>query len=362
LSNIGGELPPLFLQYPKLSASTPWINLASLPTPVELFTNQSGGALPIGNLWIKRDDKSNDLYGGNKVRKLEFILAEAQQQGKKKLVTFGAIGTNHGVATTIFCQKLGIKCKILLFDQPITKTVQDNLMLMQHFGADLEYKGSLFKTVLSFYYSRLFGESSTYYLFAGGSNLAGCIGFVNAAFELKQQIEQGQLPEPDFIYCPVGSNSTVAGLTLGCKLAGMKSRVIGVRVAPSHLGIFPACTTKSIYTLMAQTYKLLRLKDKSIPAITLPDINLEEGFYGDGYGHATRSGSEATKLFDLAGIKLEPTYTAKTAAAVLKHCAAHPQETILYWHTYSSADMSSYLAQADVSALPAELRSMATSG
>lgn len=361
LSDIKRELPPLFQQYPALATSTPWVELAELPTPVEHLKNQTNSTLSMPNLWLKRDDKSCTLYGGNKVRKLEFVLAEALHLGKTKLVTFGAIGTNHGVATAIFCHKLGIVCTVLLFDQPLTKIVQDNLKLMQCFDANLKYKGSLFQTVLSFYWARLLGGRDTYYLFAGGSNLAGCIGFVNAAFELKQQIEQGELSEPDIIYCPVGSNSTAAGLTLGCKLAGLKSKVIGVRVAPAHLGIFPACTTKTIYTLMAQTYKLLKKRDKSIPDITLPDINLDEEFYGDGYGHASKPGAEATRLFAQAGVKLEPTYTAKTAAAVLQQCAEHPTKKVLYWHTYNSADMSDYLANADTNALPVDLREMAIS-
>ena len=355
------ESLPLFQQYPVLEKFVPWMRLANLPTPVQPFNTPGQSATPLSNLWIKRDDKSSELYGGNKVRKLEFVLAEAMQQGKTKLLTFGAIGTNHGVATALFCQKYGIQCKVLLFDQPVTSTVQNNLKLMQYFGAELAYKGSLFRTVLHFYSSRILGRSDTYYLFAGGSNLAGCIGFVNAAFELKQQVEQNLIPEPDFIYCPVGSNSTVAGLSLGCKLAGLKSRVIGVRVAPAYLGVFPGCTSGAIHSLMASTYKYLKQQGNSVPSIKLPKINLEEKYFGAGYGHPLEAGSEATELFAQAGITLEPTYTAKTAAAVLRQCAQQPDKTVLYWHTYNSADMSMLLAEAeaDASSLPANLRQAA---
>ena len=350
---------PLFQQYPALAESVPWIHLANLPTPVQPFNMPEANATPLSNLWIKRDDKSSELYGGNKVRKLEFVLAEALQQGKTKLLTFGAIGTNHGVATALFCQKHGIECKVLLFDQPATKAVQNNLKLMQCLGANLAYKGSLFRTVLRFYSARLLRNSDTYYLFAGGSNLAGCVGFVNAAFELKQQIEQKLMPEPDFIYCPVGSNATAAGLTLGCKLAGLKSRVVGVRVAPAYLGIFPVCTSGAIHSLMASTYKYLKQQDGSIPDIKLPKINLEDNYYGAGYGHALEAGSKATELFAQAGIALEPTYTAKTAAAVLKQCTQQPDKTVLYWHTYNSADTSLLLNETDANSLPADLRQAA---
>jgi D-cysteine desulfhydrase len=254
---------PLFDYYPALENSVPWIELANLPTPVEALDLHDPVSSRAHKLWIKRDDKTSDLYGGNKVRKLEFVLAQAIQQGKKELATFGATGTNHGVATALFCQQQGINCKILLFDQPVTEAVQNNLRLMQQFGAQLEYAGTMFRTVLRFYWDRLLHGKTAYYLFAGGSNVAGCIGFVNAAFELREQIEQGQAPEPDLIYCPVGSTSTAAGLALGCQLAGLKSRVIGVRVAPSRLGIFPACTTGTVHALMAKTYDFLQQQDGS---------------------------------------------------------------------------------------------------
>ena len=350
---------PLFDYYPALKKTVPWIELANLPTPVAAlaFKDQVSSQTP--NLWIKRDDKSSDLYGGNKIRKLEFVLAQARQQGKRELVTFGAIGTNHGVATALFCKKLDINCRVLLFDQPVTAAVQNNLKLMQRFGAELQYSGSLLRTVARFYWERLLQRNNAYYLFAGGSNIPGCIGFVNAAFELKQQIEQGLISEPDLIYCPVGSNSTAAGLSLGCQLAGLKTQVVGVRVAPAHLGIFPACTPKTIHTLMVKTYEFLQQRGASIPDIALPGIRLEEGFYGQGYGHPSREGQDATELFGLAGIKLEPTYTAKTAAAVLRHCAAHPGQSVLYWHTYNSAAMDEFLADADTDVLPTELRRIA---
>lgn len=347
---------PLFDCYPTLEKNVPWIKLANLPTPVEALDFHDSVSSRAHNLWIKRDDKTSDLYGGNKVRKLEFVLAQAMRQGKKELMTFGAIGTNHGVATALFCQQQGLKCKILLFDQPVTEAVQHNMKLMQQFGAQLEYGGTMFRTVLRFYWDRLLHHKTAYYLVAGGSNVAGCIGFVNAAFELKQQIEQGLAPEPNLIYCPVGSNSTAAGLALGCQLAGLKSRVVGVRVAPSHLGIFPACTTGTVHSLMARTYDFLKQQDGTMPDIDLPDISLEEGFYGDGYGHPLKAGQEATEVFGRRGIKLEPTYTAKAAAAVLQQCTTHSEKSVLYWHTYNSADMGKFLANADINTIPVELR------
>lgn len=348
--NTGTMEKSLFAAFPTLGKRLDCLSIAELPTPVESLP----GVRP--NLWIKRDDKTHPLYGGNKVRKLEFILAEVKKSAKEQVVTFGATGTNHGVATALFCQQQNIACEILLFDQPITRTVQQNLRLMQRFGAHLVHKGSLLRTVLAFYVSARLRHPTAYFLFAGGSNLAGCIGFVNAAFELKDQIQRRLLPEPDVIICPVGSSATVAGLTLGCHLAGLNSRVVGVRVAPSHLGIIPACTSRTVTRLMEQTYRHLQKLDTAIPFTALPEIDLLDRYYGHGYGQATAEGKTATAAFEQAGIALEATYTAKAAAAALDACDADPSQQVLYWHTFNSADMSCWASGADNKQLPKELQ------
>ncbi|CAN0334612.1 unnamed protein product, partial [Chrysoparadoxa australica] len=100
---------PLFDAYPQLKDALPWQQLADLPTPVAPLAGVGA------NAWIKRDDLSHAVYGGNKIRKLEFILAEVMAQGREHVVTFGATGTNHGVATAMLCQQLGLRCTVLLF-------------------------------------------------------------------------------------------------------------------------------------------------------------------------------------------------------------------------------------------------------
>ena len=344
---------PLYHEFPELRESIPALEFAHLPTPVMHLPYSNGNSNQ--GLWVKRDDLSHSRYGGNKVRKLEFILAELLASGQSRLATFGAIGTNHGVATALFCQQYNIQCKVFLFDQPMSRTVLNNLRCMQALGAELVYCGSLLKTVLSFYQNRLF-ERDTYHLFAGGSNVAGCISFVNAAYELKAQIEQELCPEPDLIVCPVGSSATIAGLTLGCHLAGLKTKVKGVRVAPSHLGIFPACTPGTVTRLMHQTYHHLCNSSKEIPNLKLPEIDLEQGYYGNGYGSQTAKGVEAGTWFAEHGLTLEQTYTAKAAACVLDLVRQNTKRNLLYWHTFNSADLTHILAEADDCKLPIALR------
>lgn len=349
------EARPLLSEYPDIKESIPCVELADLPTPVEHRPLVLAESKNINNLWIKRDDKTNTNYGGNKVRKLEFIIADIQRRGIDKVLTFGGTGTNHGVATAIYCQQYGIDCTILLFGQPITPAVLANLKLMASFGAKLKYKGSLLNTVLHYYFRRYFSNASTYYLPAGGSNIFGCIGFVNAAFELRDQINLGECDEPDYIYCPVGSSGTLAGLSLGCQLAGLKSKVVGVRVAPSHLGPIPICTTATIMKLARNTYTYLRRNVDTIAEIDLNKVELLDSFYGAGYGVSTAEAEAAIRCFDSVSINLETTYTAKAAAAAMKCCRDNSDKRILYWHTYNSSDISGLMDSTKFDQIPGDL-------
>lgn len=325
--------------------------IAKLPTPIEALSQLAP------NLWVKRDDKTNSLYGGNKIRKLEFILADVLRSGKKELVSFGAIGTNHGVATAIYSLQMDIPLRMILFKQPVTQHVQQNLKLMHRFNAKMNFQGSLFQAAAKFYIGKWLKSRHRYYLFAGGSNIPGCIAFVNAAFELKQQIESGSVPEPDFIFCPVGSSATLAGLSLGCMLAGLKTQLIGIRVAPSHIGPIPACTPSTVSKLQNACYQKLCRHEPSLRGKTLPDIQLLDDYYGGGYGYISDEGRWAQQMFEQTQIELEPTYTAKTAAAALNFCANHSDKKVLYWHTYNSADMDGLAAKADTQSMPEDLQS-----
>lgn len=318
---------PLFEVYPELTDTLPWLQLADLPTPVEPLTGLGA------NAWIKRDDISHAVYGGNKIRKLEFILADVIARGKKHVITFGATGTNHGVATAMLCQQLGLRCTVLLFEQPESQTVRDNLLRMKTFGAELIYCGSLANTVMRYYGHPLRLSRKVYFLFAGGSNIAGTFGFVNAAFELRQQIELGLCPMPAKIFVPVGSAATLAGLTIGVALSGLKAEVVGIRVAPSHLGVIPTCTVATVHQLMKRTARKLSRFGLSIPAIPAP--TLIDSYYGEGYGVRSEKGETASARFSACGITLDQTYTAKAAAAYLDSVESS-DELQLYWHTYNS--------------------------
>lgn len=348
------NMPILFREYPELEEKLAWICLGTFPTKIHPLNR-----LGYDNLWIKRDDLSSTVYGGNKIRKLEFILAEAKRRKTSQLITFGGIGTNHGLATAIFCNQLDIACTLLLFWQPITIHVQQNLRLIKKYNAKLIYKKTLWKTVIWYYLLERITHPRAYFIFAGGSNAMGTIGYVNAVFELRDQIKRGEMPEPSMVICPLGSGGTLSGLSLGMQLAGLNTNVIGVRVSEAYLGPFPASTPQTVKTLMHKTYKLLKKKSGTIPSISIKAPQILQDYFGDGYGFPTEKGSKAYHMAkDIENIKLDPTYTAKTFAAVLDYCQGQRMnsEPILYWHTFNSVDMSQQAASVDCRNLPKPLQ------
>lgn len=337
---------PLFQAHPNLENILAPQSFAEIPTPTQALTELGD------NTWIKRDDLTHPEYGGNKIRKLDFVLSDIRRQGKKHVITFGATGTNAGVATAIMCHRNNLKCTIYLFDQPLSDTVKKNLELMRRYGAELIYKGSLLKTVLAYYLSPYRLNRDSYFLWAGCSNDVATFAYINAAFELKQQIADQQMPEPENIFVPVGSCSTLAGLTLGVKMAGLNSKVVGIRVAPAYLGPFPACTAGEVNKVIAKAYDWLKQHSVALN-FERPDCIFSDDFFGEGYGCATRESQRAIEHFSSAGIQLENTYSAKAAAAFLQQ-SQRSDKPQLFWNTFNSRDTLA-LAPQSTRALPSKV-------
>ena len=346
--------PILFTHYPELEAKISRIPLGSFPTPVHALNN-----LGVKNLWIKRDDLTSPLYGGNKVRKLEFIFGDVFAKKKKKVVTFGGIGTNHGLATAIFCHQLNLACTLILFKQPVTPNVKQNLLLFDKYNAEVLYKNSFLNTAVSYFILQRLADPFAYFLYPGGSTIEGTIGFVNAAFELKSQIDQGLMPEPEVLFCPVGSSGTMAGLLLGTKLAGLNTTVIGVRVTQSHLGPLHVCTSHTVQKLAKQTHAYLKKLSDRIPDVSIDMPILLGGYLGEGYGFPTKAGTDAIHAMkSKENLTLDPCYTSKAFAAVLDHCKSRSDDSkpALFWHTYNSVDLSGQAERVNVNHLPKKIQ------
>jgi 1-aminocyclopropane-1-carboxylate deaminase/D-cysteine desulfhydrase-like pyridoxal-dependent ACC family enzyme len=352
----------LFEKYPQLGEKLPYVSLTELPTPVQKLQSL-GQELGIEELYIKCDDVSGKVYGGNKPRKLDFLLGEAVRMGAKEVMTFGGAGSNHALATAIYAQQFSLKCISILMAQPNAHYVRRNLLLSYYYGAELHYcdvtlESSLHEPLVrlaAIYQSlrhRIKSGAAPVVIPPGGSSPLGAVGFVNAAFELKEQVEDGEIPEPDVIYVAAGSMGTAAGLMLGLRAARMKSRLIPVAVASSTF-----VNAEVIAGLANRTNALLCSLDPSFPdrRFCEEDTGIRHDFFGKRYALFTEEGMKAVALMKRTeGINIEGTYTGKTFAALIADAknGFFEDKVVLFWNTYNSNDFSSVLPVIDYHKLP----------
>lgn len=345
--------PIIFDLYPGLDM-VPWIELGDFPTPIERL-ERFGEVAGLPHLYIKRDDLSSRLYGGNKVRKLEFVLADAKSKKRKTLITLGAVGSNQVLATGIFGREVGFRVKGLVMDQPNAEYVRRNLLMDMRYGVELHYAPNTPTLLLYLAYlylmSWLRGERP-YYVPAGASSPIGNLGFVNASFELKMQVEEGVMPEPDYIIVAAGSLGTAAGLELGCRLSRLKTRVVAVRVSMPWYA-----TAKRLASMANSICRLMRRFSSSVPKIEIPadEVILLEDYLGRGYAHFTSEGLiTVAEIKRLEGITLEGTYTGKALAGGIDWIIRRGlrDKVILFWNTYNSVDLSPLIMDMDYHSLP----------
>ena len=343
--------PLLFKEFSDLDGAIPWIPLVNTPTPVKRLDKLEEYLETGIPIWIKQDNLSSTKYGGNKVRKLEFIIGDALEKKKDTIATLGGVGTNHGLATTIFGKEHSLDVVLYLINQPITKHVLDNLKLDFKFGAELKYVKNYLGIGIRFYLLDRMKRKRTYWLPAGGSTSIGILGYVNAVLELNQQIGEGQLPEPKQIYVAAGTTGTMAGIELGVQLTGLQTQVIGVRVTDRM-----AATGRKVKSLVKGALKILKNDSKVKNFRYRPKFVLIDQFYGGKYGRVTSEGLNAVEMMNKTeAISLETTYTGKTLAALLDHIKrSKTKEPILFWNTYNSVDLSSVADQIHYQQLPSE--------
>lgn len=352
--------PYLFKKFPHLQNTISHIPLCDLPTPVAKLHNlseQTGASI-----FIKRDDLTGKqvggglrLYGGNKPRKLEFLLADAQAHNAKTIITYGCAGSNHALATAVYAHELGLKSILMLKNQPNSYVVRHNLLLDNYYGAQLKFfpnnteRSEAAQEILK-------NDASAYLIPTGGSNAIGVLGFVNAAFELTDQVTRKEIPEPDVIYVATGSCATTAGLLLGLQAAQMKSKIVAICVEPEES---PDEFLVTIKQLFKQTNELLHRANASFPLFEFPEdaLIMNKKFCGTEYGLFIPEGAAAISLFkDAENIKLEGTYSAKPIAAIIDDATQGflQDKTVLFWDTYCGIDYSHLTNMHDYKKLPQE--------
>jgi D-cysteine desulfhydrase len=345
---------PLLERFPQLAARLPYVSLGTFPTPLQRL-ERLGNDIGASRLFIKRDDLSGTVYGGNKTRKLEFLLGDALRRGAKEVLTFGYAGSNHCLATAVYARMLGMRSISMLMPQPNAPYVSRNLLMSHHEGAELHLHRNMpwliFGTLCQLSLHGLRHRRVPSIIPPGGSTPPGVVGFVNAALELKEQIVRGEAPQPDRIYVAAGTMGTAAGLMLGLRAADLVSKVAAVAVAGER-----HVNARGMLRLIRRTEDLLCSLAPSFPrcGLTEADIDVRHGFAGQGYGTFTEEVVEAVVRMERSeGIKLEGTYTGKALAALIHDVKQQGDgSTILFWNTYNSRDFSEAAARVDYRELP----------
>ena len=297
----------------------PRVTLGVFPTPIQKLENIS--RLLNRNIYVKRDDLSGLGLGGNKVRKLEFLLADAKKQGAEIVFTTGGAQSNHAMLTAAAAGKLGMKAVLVLKKRGVTECA-GNQLLERLMGTDVRFVDTDDYACIYEEMDRIGQEMGRpyYKIPCGGSNALGTLGYVDCAREIA-----GQGVSFDHIVCAEGSGGTMAGLSLGAKLFLPGTKVHGIMVDNDR---FDEITL----SLMREAAELL---DASLE-LTAQDFHLRD-MCGPGYAIASEAGNAAVSLMaELEGLFLDPVYTGKAFAGLLemaKEGAFCKQENILFLHS-----------------------------
>ncbi len=325
----------------------PFTRLGTFPTAIEALE----GISPAGTLWCKREDLSARPYGGNKVRKLEWLLPDAKSRGDTVL-SMGATGSNHLLATCLHGGEMGLKIHALVVPQPVTEHVRTNARLLSHHADQIwaaRWKVSVpWVGMMAWAHVRAMTTGEATWIPAGGSSPLGTVGWVEAALEIGAQVEAGDMPRPTDVFVPFGSGGTAAGSWVGFAILGWDTRVHAVRVMD-----WPYVHRGTLTSLGRKTLDLLQARGLSLPELDGSRLVVDASAIGKGYGFPTDEGLAAIDLGAERGLKLEPTYSAKALAACLRAMEAGTVgETVLFVDTLNSRDLTGLLAEAPEALVP----------
>ena len=296
---------------------------ATLPTPIEELPRLSQ-YLQGPRLMIKRDDLTGLGLGGNKNRKLEFLVAEALADGARTLITTGAVQSNHCRQTAAAAAHFGLDCILVLAGQPPNRPT-GNLLLDHLFGAEITWTAPYERDqTLKNTFNQAWQQGRRPYLVPyGGSSPTGACAYAFAIQELVSQITA-----IDWIVFASSSGGTQAGMVLGAKLFSYSGRILGISVDESQLTL-----QTRVANLASATADFLGEKVVFSPSAILVTAD----YLGEGYGILGQPEKEAIKIFArMTGLLLDPVYTGRAAAGLIgliRDGFFHRDETVLFWHT-----------------------------
>lgn len=306
------------------------IDLGFFPTPLQKLDNLSK-LYSDYNIYIKRDDHSGLASGGNKTRKLEFLIQRALEDGCDTVITAGAQQSNHCRQTAAACAKVGLACHLLLGgDQP--DTYDGNLLLSSLFGATIHFtKKNRKGEDIQLLKEKLESEGKKSFVIPyGGSNSTGALGFVLAVEELKQQLTERQI-KIDYIFFASSSGGMQAGLTVGKELYGLDAELIPISIDKDETNGFTL--EEVVFDIVKELTQELSINRK----MELSDIRLNRDYDSAGYGVVTAHEIHAIDVLARnEGILLDPVYTGRAFYGMIDFMNKKKlpaDSNILFWHT-----------------------------
>ncbi|MBK8265986.1 MAG: pyridoxal-phosphate dependent enzyme [Nannocystis sp.] len=343
----------------RLSRPPPCLALATLPTPLERARWLDDGA----EVWVKRDDQSSALYGGGKVRKLEWLLASERFGGSGPIVSVGGIASNHLVALALFLQRTGRPLHALTFEQPLTPHGRMNLAALMSLGARFWHVRRRAALPWAWLGYQLWAKPVVRgeFMAPGASDGRGGLGFVEAGLELARQIAEGAAPRPGQIYITGGSAGAAAGLALGLAIAGVSTE-LRIVAAVERWGFNGLLLRRMLGQIFAELVahglgdSLGRGGVAGLLAGAGVTWSIDHTQVGPGYGAPTAAGAEAVRLAAQHGLHLETTYTGKCLAALRGDLrGGRAQGPVIFWNTHAGADLRRWVKPGWEAALPQRL-------
>ena len=298
------------------------IPIGRFPTPVRKISIGS-----YHTIWIKDDGVCSDLYGGNKIRKLEFLLADARAKGKKRLIVHGDTGSHNVMACSLYGRHFGFDVQSVVFSCREDDDARQSVPRLQAAGVTVTRQRNMLLTMLG---ARLLGlRRDSYCVPLGCSSPLTTIGYVIAAMELRRQIDEGQMPMPGKIFIAHATGGSVAGLLIGLAITKTPARIVAVQTAERVIaGHAP---------LQKLVHRTLDLLDgpRSLFTLSMEHLHkIESVFMGAGYRDTPEESLSAVQWMKERGVFLEPVFTGKAAAALLAEARTKPKEQLLFWNTH----------------------------
>ena len=313
-----------------------------MPTPLEPLERLShhlGGP----RIFVKRDDCTGLAGGGNKARKLEFLLADAMAQGADTIITVGGVQSNHARQTAAAAARMGLKCELVLprvvdwhgdrYETSGNRLLDELLGAKLHIVDDEDAAAAKLGDIMT----RILGEGgSAYFIPSGGSTPIGALGYVHAMAELSEQLRERKLGRVCHLVA-AGSCGTQAGLAAGLEILGRDDRLLGISVYGKA-----DSTAEKVGELARETVKLLGGKD----AATASRVEVNDRYLGGGYGQPTAAMVEAVRLVArFEGLLLDPVYTGKAMAGLLDlvdQGSFSTRDQVIFWHTGGTPALFAY--------------------